>query len=260
MGRASSRSPNGLNVPACDRVVSRVVLSAMIVRSALVMTLLVSVLVVDGGRSAIGHHVGVYTPRDNDVSVNFKQIKFSIQAGKFDVAQRLFEEGAIRKEMKQRSATLPSELEASTRAAMKRGDTSGVEAALAVLFAALARDLAHEAEAKLAQPGASAEVQTAAAGRFLEAIWRYWNLVDFVIGQRDAKAAASMRLAFEEAEGATKTTTAPVALNPCAGPKPAGGRAVSRLDPAGARAAFTRVREILSGIVETMARAVPKSS
>lgn len=227
-------------------------------RSALVLTLLVSMLVVDGGRPAVAHHVGAYTARDNDVSVNFKQVKFSIQAGKFDVAQRFFEDGALRREMKQRSATLPAGLEASTRTALKRGDTSGVEAALAVLFSALARDLAREAEAKLAQPGPSVEAQTA-AGRLLEAIWRYWNLVDFVINQRDAKAAAAMRLAFEEAEGATTTTTAaPVALNPCAGPKPSSGRAVSRLDPAGARAAFTRVREILSGIVETMAQAVPK--
>jgi hypothetical protein len=215
-------------------------------------------LVVDGGRPAVAHHVGAYTARDNDVSVNFKQVKFSIQAGKFNVAQRFFEDGALRREMKQRSATLPAGLEASTRTALKRGDTSGVEAALAVLFSALARDLAREAEAKLAQPGPSVEAQTA-AGRLLEAIWRYWNLVDFVINQRDAKAAAAMRLAFEEAEGATTTTTAaPVALNPCAGPKPSSGRAVSRLDPAGARAAFTRVREILSGIVETMAQAVPK--
>jgi len=229
-------------------------------RSALVLTLLVSMLVVDGGRQAVAHHIGAYTARDNDVSVNFKQVKFSVQAGRFDVAQRLFEDGALRREMKQRSAMLPAGLEASTREALKRGDTSGVETALAVLFAALARDLAREAEAKLAQPGASAEAQTAAAGRFLEAIWRYWNLVDFVINQRDAKAAAAMRLAFEEAEGATKTTTAPVALNPCAGPKPGSGRAVSRLDPAGARAAFARVREILSGIVETMAQAVPKPS
>ena len=227
-------------------------------RSALVLTLLVSMLVVDGGRPAVAHHVGAYTARDNDVSVNFKQVKFSIQAGKFNVAQRFFEDGALRREMKQRSATLPAGLEASTRTALKRGDTSGVEAALAVLFSALARDLAREAEAKLAQPGPSVEAQTA-AGRLLEAIWRYWNLVDFVINQRDAKAAAAMRLAFEEAEGATTTTTAaPVALNPCAGPKPSSGRAVSRLDPAGARAAFTRVREILSGIVETMAQAVPK--
>ena len=232
-------------------LVRRAVLPTLTAGSALALTLLISVLIV---APAIAHHVGAYTARDNDVSANFKQIKFSIQAGKFDVARKLFEDGALRKEMKQRSATLPAGLEASTQAALKRGDTSGVEAALAVFFAALARDLAREAGAKLAQPGVSAEAQTAAAGRFLEAIWRYWNLIDFLISQRDAKAAAAMRLAFEEAEGATKSTSAPVALNPCAGPKPGSGRAVSRPDTARARAAFARVQEILSGIVETMAK------
>src|SRR4029450_9226856 len=89
-------------------------------------------LVVAGRRPAVAHHVGAYTARDNDVSVNFKQVKFSIQAGKFDVAQRLFEDGALRREMKQRSATLPAGLEASTRAALKRGDTRGGEGARGV--------------------------------------------------------------------------------------------------------------------------------
>src|SRR5262249_61699061 len=67
-------------------------------RSALVLTLLVSMLVVDGGRQAVAHHIGAYTARDNDVSVNFKQVKFSVQAGRFDVARRLFEDGAVRRE------------------------------------------------------------------------------------------------------------------------------------------------------------------
>ena len=232
----------------------------MTTRAAVALTLVAGVLVVGVRLPAVAHHVGVYTARDNEVSANFKQIKFSIQAGKFDVARKLFEEGALRKEMQQGAAKLPAGLEASTRSALKRGDTRGVEVALAVFFAALARDLAREAEAKLVQPGVPPEAQTAAAGRFLEAIWRYWNLIDFVIGQRDAKAAAAMRLAFEEAEGATKATSAPVALNPCAGPKPGGDRAVSRPDPARARAAFARVREVLSGIVETTAQAVPEPS
>ena len=48
-------------------------------RSALVLTLLISMLVVDGGRPAVAHHVGAYTARDNDLSVNFKQVKFSIR-------------------------------------------------------------------------------------------------------------------------------------------------------------------------------------
>jgi hypothetical protein len=40
--------------------------------------------------SAAAHHTGVYTPKDNAVTTNFKQIKFSVEARKFDVARRLY--------------------------------------------------------------------------------------------------------------------------------------------------------------------------
>ena len=44
---------------------------------------------------AAAHHTGTYTPRDNAITTNFKQLKFSVQAGKFDVARRLFDEGPL---------------------------------------------------------------------------------------------------------------------------------------------------------------------
>ena len=58
--------------------------------------LLAVVFVAIAGRPIAAHHVGTYVPSDNEISANFKQIKFSIQAGKFDVARRLFETGAVR--------------------------------------------------------------------------------------------------------------------------------------------------------------------
>src|SRR5439155_690434 len=51
-------------------------------------------LVVAGAGPVPAHHVGTYVPRDNDVSANFKQLKFSLQARKFEVAGHLFETGA----------------------------------------------------------------------------------------------------------------------------------------------------------------------
>ena len=50
-------------------------------------------IVVAGAGPACAHHVGTYVPRDNDVSANFKQLKFSLQARKFEVAGHLFETG-----------------------------------------------------------------------------------------------------------------------------------------------------------------------
>src|SRR6185369_6019316 len=116
---------------------------------------------------------------------------------------RLFDAGALRREMQARASRLPPGLEAATRAAFERGDGKAAELDLAIFVAALARDLAEEADRTLtATP--SGEKRAVAGGRFLEAIWRYYNLVDFAISAHDARTAVAVRLAFDEAEGYTK--------------------------------------------------------
>ena len=179
---------------------------------------------------AAAHHVGAYAAHDNDVSANFKQIKYSIQAGKLDVALRLFDAGALRKEMAARTTNLPAGLEASTRAALRTGDAKTAELDLAVFFAALARDLALDADRRLAEPGAP-DVRAAAGAKFLEAIWRYYNLVDFAISERDSRTAVGIRLAFEEAEGYAKKTAAP--------------------DPGKMRAPLQRLAQLLSDFIRS---------
>jgi hypothetical protein len=158
---------------------------------------------------AFAHHVGAYVPKDNAITANFKQIKFSVQAGKFDVAHRLFETGALRSDMRARAASLPPRLEAGLRDALQRRDGDEVERRLMVFFAALARDLALEAERRMADPTLSRDARTAIGQRFLEAIWRYYNLVDFAVAQRDDKTSVAVRLAFDEAEGYVKTSPIP---------------------------------------------------
>ncbi len=177
---------------------------------------------------AAAHHTGVYTPKDNAITTNFKEVKFSVQAKKFDVALRLYDEGPLRAEMRARAAALPARLEARTRAALAARDGAAAELGLMVFFAALARDLAVEAERQLAAGAAPAAV----GPRFLEAIWRYYNLVDFAVGQRDARASVAMRLAYDDAE----TVVRPASATP---------------DPARLRASFSRIAQILSGLIET---------
>jgi hypothetical protein len=154
---------------------------------------------------AAAHHTGVYTPKDNAITANFKEVKFSVQAGKFDVALRRFDDGALQAEMRARAAQLPPGLEARTRAALEARDAAGVERSLTVFFVALAYDLAREADRRLAglEPAAVASGQ-----RFLEAIWRYYNLVDFAVGQRDPRASTAMRLAYDDAESALRASPA----------------------------------------------------
>ena len=155
---------------------------------------------------ARAHHVGAYVPRDNEVSANFKQLKFSLQARKFDVAARLFEDGALKRALRARAATLPAGLETSIGSALRAGDARTAETGLMIFFAALIRELSLEADAKLADASTPAEARVAGANRFLEAIWRYYNLVDFAVSERNPKAAAAVRLAFDDAEGAAKAT------------------------------------------------------
>jgi hypothetical protein len=185
------------------------------------------------------HHVGLYTPRDNDVSANFKQIRFALQAGKPDVALTLFETGALRREMRVRRERLPVDLEGSTLTALKAGDAPAVERRLMIFFAGLTRDLAHEADRQLTDSSTPGDVRALTARRFLEAIWRYYNLIDFLVSQHDHKAAVAVRLAFDEAETYVKSDPAVKTDPPRVLP-----------DPDRARESLRRIADTLSSVIE----------
>ena len=215
----------------------------------LALALLTAVFVVIAGGPAPAHHVGTYVPSDNAISANFKEIKFSIQAGKFDVARRLFETGAVRAEMRAQAARLPAGLEEATRAALGAGDGRRAERCLMVFFAGLSRDLALEADRRLADTKEPAGARMAAAQKFLEAIWRYYNLVDFAVTQYDPKASVAVRLAFDDAEGYARGGAS---AGGKAGPKPApvAGRASQAPNPGKMREALQRMAQTLSGLIE----------
>jgi hypothetical protein len=212
-------------------------------------------LVLLAAAPATGHHVGAYVPRDNEVSANFKQLKFSIQARKFDVAARLFETGAIRVEMRARAGRIPSGLEEATRAALVAGDGPRAERGLMVFFAALTRDLALEADRRLADTREPAPARIATGQKLLEAIWRYYNLVDFTVGQYDPKAAVAVRLAFDEAEGYAQGAPPPAGDSAGTSVAPESRRVTSRPVVAPApekmREPLQRIAHTLSGLIET---------
>ena len=220
---------------------------------------LTAVLVVGAGEPVAAHHVGAYVPSDNEISANFKQIKFSIQAGKFDVALRLFETGALRTEMRSQAAGLPDGLEEAIRAALGARDGLRAERYLMVFFAALSRDLALEADRRLAATKEAAAARVAAGQKFLEAIWRYYNLVDFAVGQYDPKAAVAVRLAFDEAEGYARGGAS---AGGTAGskPGPATGRAAQAPDPEKMREPLQRMVRTLSGLIDRSMTAKPEAA
>jgi hypothetical protein len=191
---------------------------------------------------AAGHHVGTWTPRDNEVSANFKQLKFAMQAQKFDVARQLYAEGALRRELRARAANLPSGLDESITAALAAGDGRQAEGGLMVFFAALVRDLAAEAERQVSAPALTPAARTATGRKFLEAIWRYYSLVDFAVTQRDPKAAAAVRLAYDEAEGYTKDGAAPA------------------MDPARLREPLRQIARAMAGVIEASSSSARRNS
>ena len=203
------------------------------------------------GGPALAHHVGVYVPRDNEVSANFKQIKFSIQAGKLDVALRLFEAGALRAEMRTQAARLPVGLEEATGAALGAGDGPRAERGLMVFFAVLVRDLALDADRRLADAKEGATARVAAGRKYLEAIWRYYNLVDFAVSQYDPKAAVAVRLAFDEAEGYAQGGPAAVGGTGARETSRVAARAAAAPDPEKMREPLARIARTLSGLIGT---------
>jgi len=221
---------------AATRVSGRAILAATILATLAVLAATAA--------PASAHHVGAYVPRDNAVTTNFKQVKFSVQAKKYDVALRLFDEGPLRAEMRAQAATLPPGLEDGTRAALAAGDGPEVERSLMIFFAALARDLALEADRQLARPDATPETRVATGGKFLEAIWRYYNLVDFAVATRDNKASVAVRLAFDEAEAFVKPA--------------AGGAAPA--DPAGMRVPLRRIAQALSTLIDASSTTPPSTT
>jgi hypothetical protein len=221
---------------------------------------LMALLVLLAAGAASAHHVGVYVPRDNDISANFKQLKFSMQAGKFDVAARLFETGAVRAEMRIQAPRLPAGLEEATRSAIASRDTRSTDRCLMVFFAALARDLAQEADRRLADTTEPAEMRRAAARKFLDAIWRYYNLVDFAVTQYDSKSGVALRLAFDEAEGYAREPAGATVTGPVSDSRRGAARPMAAPDPAQVRAPLRRIAQILSGLVETSSTWIRRSS
>src|SRR5207244_13170929 len=120
------------------------------------------------------------------------------------------------------------------RAALAGGDGPEVERRLMIFFAALSRDLALEADRQIVRVDTTADIRVDIGRKFLEAIWRYYNLVDFAVATRDNKASVAVRLAFDEAETYVKPATGAAAL----------------ADPARLRPPLQRIAQVLSTLIE----------
>ena len=105
-----------------------------------------------------------------------------------------------------------------------------------------------------------AEARAAAGQKFLEAIWRYYNLVDFAVTQYDSKAGVTIRLAFDEAEGYARDGAGPAATPPISASAAGARRAAAAPDPAKMREPLRRIAQTLSALIETSSPSTRRGS
>jgi len=119
-------------------------------------------------------------PKDNAVTTNFKQVK-SRPGQEVRRGAAVFDAGALRAEMHAHAATLPAGLEAG-RGSRSRPATAGGGAP--AHGPSLARSHAiwrSRPDRRLARRAPPPRTPRRHRRKFLEAIWRYYNIVDFAV-------------------------------------------------------------------------------
>lgn len=149
---------------------------------------------------AAAHHVGVFIPKDDDITRNLKEIRFAAQAERPELAVKLFDEGIVHATMEKEEKRLPDGLEDGLRTAFRRQDMPGIELRLAIFLAFLTRERLADARARIDRLDLSPDRRREQARKLINAAWRYYNLADFAITAQDAKTGVALRIGFEDAQ------------------------------------------------------------
>ena len=204
---------------------------------ALLIAVALAVLAAPGS----AHHLGLIVPPDDDVTLGYKRIRSVIKEGRFDLAARECGATPLGRRLDEASRQSPPDVSSEVRAAIARRDAPGTELALARFFLVIVRGLVSEAVSRVQDAALTERVKADQALKLLAAGWRYYNLADYAIYQRDVKAALGVRLAFEDAEFAL-----------------GGGRAKqARYDGAAARRTLEAFRALVAKILDETAPGAP---
>ena len=162
--------------------------------------LLVTLLLGQGlATVASAHHVGVFVPKDDNITKNFKEIKFAAQARRFDLALKLFDDGIVHATMEKNERRLPRGLEDGLRAVLRGRDVAGAELRLAIFLVFMTRERLGEALNRVRAPEIPPGRRREQARKLVNGAWRYYNLVDFAVTAHDPKAGVALRIGFEDA-------------------------------------------------------------
>ena len=149
---------------------------------------------------AAAHHVGVFIPKDDDITRNLKEIRYAAEAGRPVLAVKLFDEGIVHTTVEKEEKRLPRGLEDGLRAALHRQDRPGTELRLAIVLAFLTRERLSNARARIHRPDLRPDRRREQARKLINAAWRYYNLADFAITAQDARTGVALRIGFEDAQ------------------------------------------------------------
>lgn len=184
-----------------------------------------------GAVAAHAHHLGTYVPKDDEITASFKRMKVFLEQRRADLLRKEFTEDRwVQRRMAEVDAGYGSTLVADMETALAAGSVDDAEQSLVRYFCFVAREKAQDALHRLGDARLTPRQRGDQGMKLLAAAWRYYNLVDFRVGNAAPRVATAAKVAFEDAEyylGASSK-----------------GRQV--YDEARAREALTRFRDLMT--------------
>ncbi len=155
------------------------------------------------GSAAVGgaHHLGVYLPKDDEITASFKRMKVFLEKGRADLLRKEFAEDRwVQRRMAEVDARYRSTLLGDMERALAAGSLPDAERALVRFFCFVSREKVQEVLDRLARANLSARQKAAQGEKLLGAAWRYYNLVDFRVSGFAPAVATGAKVTFEDAE------------------------------------------------------------
>ncbi len=147
------------------------------------------------------HHLGVYVPKDDEITTSFKRMKVFLEKSRADLLQQEYaDDRSVRRRMAEVDARHQATLVEDMERALAARNVPDVDRTLVRFFCFVAREKTQEALDRLNQTALSARRKSDQGIKLLAASWRYYNLVDFRVSSRAPKVATAARVAFEDAE------------------------------------------------------------
>jgi hypothetical protein len=209
---------------------------------------------------AHGHHLGVYVPKDDEVTASFKRMKIFLEGQRADLLRMEFSgDGSLRRRMAEVDARYNATLTRDMERALYAESILAVERILVRFFCFVSREKVQEALDRLADgrpdpegerrgfvaalldllglgpPTFSVQQKADQAVKLLAAAWRYYNLIDFRVGQMAPHIATAAKVTFEDGEYYLGKSA----------------KGWEAFDEAKAREALTRFRDLMTGFLDT---------